>query len=99
MEYGLNHRRGEVRLWPTSDVRGRMVLVPDRSVAPLQSWEDVFADQLRAFARAVATGGPAPVSAADGLRAVKWIEACYRARQPLEFPWLESERATVSVDG
>jgi predicted dehydrogenase len=99
LEYGINDRRGEIRLWPTRDAPGGLVLVPDRSVTPMQSWEEVFADQLRAFVRAVGDGGPAPVSAAEGLRAVKWVEACYRARRPLEYPWLDSNPVPASVDG
>jgi predicted dehydrogenase len=46
-----------------------------------------FALQLEAFARAVRTGGPPPVSPAEALPTASLIEECYLGRRPRVQPW------------
>jgi len=57
-----------------------------------RSSKECFAAQLRAFARVIR--GPEAGAGADGVsqaRVLKLIDACYRARQPLGFPWQHYE--------
>ena len=47
-----------------------------------------FIHQLINIVQAVHDGAPLHVPAAEGLRSLRLIEACYRERRPLEQPWL-----------
>jgi predicted dehydrogenase len=49
---------------------------------------DVFRAQLSAWTEAIRTGRTPAVSGEEGLRSVALIEACYRQRRRLEFPWI-----------
>ncbi|HBP87198.1 MAG TPA: hypothetical protein DD706_05815 [Nitrospiraceae bacterium] len=65
--------------WTTNIVRkismGNEIL--DHSCPPSATLIEV----LRDFCQAIRTGGPMPVTAEDGLRAVKLADACYRSAQ------------------
>jgi predicted dehydrogenase len=50
-----------------------------------------FIRQLMNVADAVRGTAPLHIPAAEGLRSLKLIEACYRQRQPLTLPWLSPE--------
>jgi len=54
---------------------------------PQRSMREMFAEQLRAFARAAAGLGEPTVSGEGALTVVSLIERCYRARRPVELPW------------
>ena len=50
---------------------------------------DAFRQQLDDFAGAIAEHRPPFVPGEEGKRAVSLIEACYAARRPLHFPWMQ----------
>jgi predicted dehydrogenase len=52
-----------------------------------------FIRQLLNVTDAVRDGKPLLIPAAEGLRSLRLIEACYRQRQSLELPWLTPEEA------
>lgn len=79
-----------LRIWPTAwNQQGLSFALTPRSL-PRQSWNDVYANQLRAFAQTIATGKSAVVTGEEVARSVALIERCYRERQPLEFPWMKT---------
>jgi len=80
-----------VCLWPTTSDHQRQLFVPDWGPSPSQSWDDIYAEQLRAFAQAVAAKDESIVSGKSVLGSVALIERCYRERQPLHLPWRDSE--------
>jgi len=87
IEYDLSST-DKVRISPSAwDGRG-LSFVSDFGPRSRQSWNDVYAEQLRAFAQVVATGGKSVVPGESVLGSVGLIERCYRERQPLELPWL-----------
>lgn len=52
-----------------------------------------FIHQLINIVHAVRDGAPLHIPAAEGLRSLRLIEACYRQRRPLEQPWLSPAEA------
>jgi len=64
-----------------------------------QTWNDVYADQLRAFAKAIISGGPTTVPGESVIDSIALIERCYQMRQPLEVPWMQPALARESVAG
>ena len=56
-----------------------------------ESFLDVMRQQLEDFARAVFGEGQPFVPGEEGRRSIALFEACYKAQQPLELPWLRPE--------
>jgi predicted dehydrogenase len=54
---------------------------------PPGNLSDLFAWQMADFVRAVQTGTAPSVPGTEGRRSVAVLEACYRRRQPLVFPF------------
>lgn len=90
IEYGLQSARGEVCISPVRTGE-RLSFVPDALTLPLQTWGDLFAEQLRSFVRAISTGSKPIVSGESALPSLALIEMCYHRRQPLELPWAGEE--------
>ena len=62
-----------------------------------QSGTEVYAAQLRSFARAVLSGGR-PEVPGDGCVAVtRLMEQCYRDRQPARVPWVAAEESPAML--
>jgi predicted dehydrogenase len=89
VEYDLS-TPATLRIWPTLWDGNGLSFASDWGPWPSQSWIDVYAEQLRAFAQAVVTGGTPIVSGHSALGSVALIERCYRERQPLRWPWMDS---------
>lgn len=75
-------------------------LVPDRDNSltlhhpgEAEGSPQAFIRQLLDLVAAVRTGSPVHVSATEGLRSLRLIEACYRQRKPLNQSWLSPEEA------
>ena len=80
----------EVSLWPTVWDHEKPRFVPDWDPSPVQTWDDIYAEQIQAFARAIATASEPVVSGKSILDRVALIERCYRDRQPLQMLWMDS---------
>jgi predicted dehydrogenase len=78
-------------LWPTAWDRQRLAFAADWGSFPNQSRDGIYVEQLRAFAQVVANGGEPIVSGKSALGSVALIERCYRERQPLQLPWMDSD--------
>jgi predicted dehydrogenase len=87
IEYDLS-TPDKVRIWPSTWDSRCLSFLADFSSPPRQSWNDVYAEQLRAFARAVVSGGKSAVPGESVLGCIALIEQCYRERQCLELPWM-----------
>jgi predicted dehydrogenase len=81
----------KVCLWPTTRDRRQLVFAADWGSFPNQSRDNIYVEQLRAFAQVVAEGGEPIVSGKSALGNVALIERCYRERQPLQLPWMDSD--------
>jgi predicted dehydrogenase len=90
VEYDLS-TPATVRLWPTMWDGEGLSFESDWGPWPSQSWTDVYAEQLRAFAQSVAIGDGPIVSGDSVLGSVALIERCYRERQPLQLPWMDGD--------
>ncbi len=94
LEYDVTSN-DRIRLWPndTEDRVGPFVLdVGGRG----QSGTDVYAAQLRSFARAVLAGSQPEVPGESGLAVTRLMEQCYRERQSARLPWqTEEEHAMI----
>jgi predicted dehydrogenase len=77
-----------VRFWPTSSDSEDLVFGLDFDSLPRQTLDDAYAEQLRAFARVITTGGNPVIPGESVLGSVAVIDRCYRERQPLELPWM-----------
>ena len=77
-----------VRFWPTSSGSEDLVFGLDFDSLSRQTLDDAYAEQLRAFARVITTGGNPAVPGESVLGSVALIDRCYRQRQPLELPWM-----------
>jgi myo-inositol 2-dehydrogenase/D-chiro-inositol 1-dehydrogenase len=55
-----------------------------------REWRWGYVQEDRAFVEAILTGGPAPVTALDGFKAVELVDACYQAAHTGERVWLSS---------
>ncbi len=75
-----------VRFWPSSSNDGDPVFGLD-STMPRQTLDDAYAEQLRAFAQAIAANCNPVVPGEWALGSVALIDRCYRQRRPLELPW------------
>jgi predicted dehydrogenase len=64
-------------------------IVPEFPQPPRQPWREMFAEQLRAFARAATGVGEPAASGESALTVVDLIERCYCERHALELPWLK----------
>ena len=62
----------------------------------LDSWTNVYAEQLRRFAASVRGGASPYATGEDGRRAVALISDCYKARMQTTEPWV---RRTGSIQG
>ncbi len=85
LEVELWNPQGRIRL--ETEVPGLALYgttVSDRS----GTWEDAFRDEYRGFIGAIKGERPPVVSGEEGARSVRVIEACYRARRPLDLPWV-----------
>jgi predicted dehydrogenase len=78
-------RPAAVRTWPRgwSGDPPEFVWQPEARQSP----EDLYAQQLAAFADAVSTGGASPVSGESVVPGLELIERCYRDRRRLTLPW------------
>ena len=92
IEYDMMTPAG-ISMWPTAQDRYMSAFVPDRDLQPSQSWDDIYIEQLRSFARVIATGREPIVSGRSVLDRVALIERCYRERQALSMPWVRSDEA------
>lgn len=80
-----------VHLWPTASDRQTLSFASDWGPSPSQTWNEVYAEQLRAFAQTITTGDKSIVPGESALRSVALIERCYRERKPLQLPWMDSD--------
>ncbi|MBK8475412.1 MAG: Gfo/Idh/MocA family oxidoreductase [Opitutaceae bacterium] len=62
--------------------------LPVPTVRDPEGSPQAFIHQLINIVQAVRDGTPLHIPAPEGLRSLRLIEACYRARRPLEQPWL-----------
>lgn len=69
-------------------------LVPHTGAGLGEGSPQAFIRQLLDVVEAVHTGSPVQVGGPEGLRSLRLIEACYRARQPLVQAWLSPEEAS-----
>lgn len=76
-----------VRIWPSIWDSRCISFTSEFGDWPRQSWKDVYSEQLRAFARAIATVSESMVPGKSVLGNVALIERCYRERKPLDLPW------------
>jgi len=86
LEYDLSSVGG-LRLWPSAPDPTGVAFVSDFGASQQRSWDEVFADQLKAFARAIRSGEQPAVTGRSSLPSLALIERCYRERQPLEYAW------------
>jgi predicted dehydrogenase len=63
-----------------------------------RTYHDAIYYQLVQVLRAVRWGEPVPVDGAQGLTAVRAIDACYAKAQPLRLPWLAADEQAVADD-
>jgi predicted dehydrogenase len=68
----------------------RSPLSPHVLGGPAPDFMRCFDDQLRHLVAAVRTNEPVAVSGVEARKTVAFIERCYRDRQPLSMPWLDS---------
>jgi predicted dehydrogenase len=85
IEYDLSTPQ-KVRIWPSTWHGKCTSFISDFGPTSSQSWNEVYAEQLRAFAQAIFTGGKSAVPGESVISNVALIERCYRGRQPLELP-------------
>lgn len=88
-----------VRIWPSIWDSSCVSFASELGDSQRQSWKDVFAEQLRAFAQAIGTGSESVVSAESVLGSVALIERCYRERKPLDLPWMRPVIPTQGASG
>jgi len=69
-------------------------LVPNGGVGLGEGSPQAFIRQLLDVVDAVHTGTPVQIGGFEGLRSLRLIEACYRARQPLLQLWLSPEESS-----
>jgi len=77
----------KVRYWPSASNKKAVSSISNFGLPSPQPWDDVCAQQLRAFARAISGRDPSAVPGESVLDTVALIDRCYRERQPLELPW------------
>jgi predicted dehydrogenase len=87
LECGLSGRY-PVRVWPTAWQGDGVSFVGEYEGGATDSFERMFVEQLREFARVVRERTPPAVSGESVLGVIALIERCYRERRPLEQPWL-----------
>jgi predicted dehydrogenase len=63
-----------------------------------RTYHDAIYYQLVQILRAVRWGEPVPVDGAQGLTAVRAIDACYAKAQPLRLPWLAADEQAAADD-
>ena len=68
---------------------------PTQRTAAPQSQIDIIQAEHDDFFSAVRTRRTPEVSGSEARRAISWIEACYRNRELLRFPWTTSAPQTV----
>jgi len=93
IEYDLS-TPDKVRIWPSTNGDKDVSFMSSPSPLPRQSWNDVYAEQLRAFSRAITISGISVVPGWSALRTVSLIQRCYRERKLLDLPWLTSAAYT-----
>lgn len=93
LEYDLSST-GAVTLHPANSHAGELSLAACFEPASQQTWEEVYAEQLGAFAKAIRGESEAGVSGRDALPSVALIERCYRERRPLSEPWRRTQPRT-----
>lgn len=89
----------ELRLYGMYEVRIRPSAWPDETLSFVSDfgaptgdfYGRLFAEQLRAFARAIREGDQPAVSGESALATLELIDRCYRERKPLELPWLRPD--------
>jgi predicted dehydrogenase len=86
MEYDLR-TPDKVRLCPSFRSETDVFFVAHSDPEKDQPWSAVYAEQLDAFAQAIASKSPPLVSAESVLPTVALIERCYEIRKPMELPW------------
>jgi predicted dehydrogenase len=91
--YGFETNQGLLELIP-ADRDWQVPFLLDARSVPHQTNIDFFAEQLKNFAAAIRSPELSAAPAASVLPSLALVEKCYRARQPLEFPW-ESSAAAV----
>lgn len=94
MECGFTSRL-EVRIRPRAWDGEYPSFVSDFGPSSADSFRQIYADQLRAFAWSIAEGSPPLVSGQTVLGSLELIERCYRERKPLESPWMERVASPV----
>jgi predicted dehydrogenase len=102
--YRFTFARGTVRLrvndanrlelrmpdWPET----MAVELRDENGAPAATHAQSFILQLRDVVHAVRDGRAPAVAGEEGAAALRWLEACYARRTPLQMPWLGPEERT-----
>lgn len=73
-----------------AELRDPLPPMPTSATAALETNPQAFIAQLADVCAAVSAARAPFVSGVDGLRALRLIEQCYAARQPLSQPWLTS---------
>ncbi len=94
----IQGERGSIELGPSFDPEVRLELgrrgrrlsgtVAYGDAPRAARLEDVFVAQLDDFARAIDEGTEPLVPGREGRRSIALLDACRRARRPLELPWL-----------
>ena len=79
-----------VRLWPTMWQPQGAAFIHDEGSARAQTWDDIYAAQLRAFAESISTGAEPFVPGKDVVDRVALVEKCYAERKPVHQPWMGS---------
>lgn len=87
IEFGFTSWLG-VRIRPSAWENSDPSFVSDFGPSMGDTFSRMYADQLRAFARAIREGSEPVVSGESVLGTVALIERCYRERKPLPLPWL-----------
>ena len=78
-----------VRIWPSGLTDKSLAFVLDFDRMPRQSMDEIYVEQLLAFAQTVTTNSKSVVSGESVLSSVALIDRCFQERQPLEMPWMK----------
>ena len=77
-----------VRIWPNTSNGKDLAFELAPGAASGQSWDDMYAEQLRAFARVIVARSTPVVPGERVLSSMALLDQCYRERRPLELPWM-----------
>jgi predicted dehydrogenase len=87
-----------VRIWPTSSPNPAAAFVQEKQSERDQTWDDIYAAQLQAFAGSVRSGAEPLVPGRQVLDTVSLIEKCYSTRKPARLPWMDTDIRVRDLD-